>query len=192
MDKSALPLVSLFSSIIGQEGEQNGAYRLYLDRVPSSSPFLTPVPASFAWSALQLFTLPDSCNYSLSKVNLTIFPPLAVNGGPIAVLKPKDQVLSLSANLTSSKMAKEYVGKDGKGLYATFVSGAQLPASVAARNVKWENSTITFEATFPYKKLVAHGFSHVSLTTMSNISDVDSVPDYTLAAPGVIQVQNSL
>lgn len=191
-DAPAIPLVPLISSIIGQEGEQNGAYRLYLERIPSESPFLTAVPAPFAFSALQLFVVPGSCPFPLSNIALPIFPPLSVNGGPVALLEPKDQTLSLSADLSTSEAAKAYVGGDGKGLYATFVTGQQLPASVAVSNVKWEGAVISFEANFPYTELVAHGFSHVSLTTACDFKSVDAIPDATLAAPGAIQVNNTV
>jgi hypothetical protein len=184
--------VPLVGSIIGQEGEQNGAYRQYLERIPSESPFLTAVPAAFAWSALQLFVVPDSCPYDLSQIGLPIFPPLAINGGPVALIEPGDQTLSFSADLSNSEAAKSYVGGDGEGLYATFVTGQQLPASVAISNAKWSGSVISFEATFPYTDLVAHGFSHAALTTSCNFSSVDAVPDATLAAPGVIQVNNAV
>ena len=191
IDAKARALVPLVGSIIGQEGEQNGAYRLYLDRVPSSSPFLTAVPAQFAWSALQLFVVPGSCDYSLSKIDLPIFPPLMVNGGPIAVVQPKNQTLYLSANLSDSSEGKKYAGKNGTGLYATFVTGQQAPYSMNVSNVKWDDDMIKFEAEFPYDYLVAGGFSHVSLTTGNNFTKVSMVPNMTLAAPGVIQVNNT-
>lgn len=191
-DAPAVPLVPLIASIIGQEGEQNGAYRQYLQRIPSESPFLTAVPAPFAFSALQLFVVPGSCPFPLSNINLPIFPPLAVNGGPVALIEPKDQTLSLSADLSNSEAAKSYVGGDGNGLYATFVTGQQIPKSVALKNVKWSGSVISFEADFPYTDLVAHGFSHVSLTTTCSFENVNAIPDATLAAPGVIQVNNAI
>jgi hypothetical protein len=187
-----VPLVHLIASIIGQEGEQNGAYRQYLQRVPSESPFLTAVPAPFAWSALQLFVVPGSCPYPLSNINLPIFPPLSVNGGPVALVQPGDQTLSLSADLSSSDAAKPFVGGNGEGLYATFVTGQQLPASIPVSNIQWSGSVVTFEANFPYTELVAHGFSHVALTTTCNFTSVDDIPNATLAAPGVIQVNNAV
>ncbi|KAH8178030.1 ferritin-like domain-containing protein [Sarocladium implicatum] len=190
IDNKARALVPLIGSIIGNEGEQNGAYRLYLDRVPSSSPFLTAVPAQFAWSALQLFVVPGSCNYSLSKIDLPIFPPLMVNGGPIAVVQPKNQTLYLSANLSDSEEGKKYSGKS-EGLYATFVTGQQAPYSTNVTKVKWNKDVVNFEAEFPYDYLVAGGFSHVSLTTGNNFTNVSMVPNMTLAAPGVIQVNNT-
>lgn len=189
--KDALTAVQIISSVIGQEGEQNGAYRGLLGRIPSSSPFLTAVPAQFAYSALQLFVVPGSCPFELGKIDLTIFPPMTVDGGPIAVVPPKNETLKFRADLSNSTHAKKYVGGDGKGLYATFVTGLQLPYSVEVTNVKWQDKTITFEAEFPYNATVAAGFSHAALTTNKNISSVAMVPDYTLAGPAVIQANNT-
>ncbi|KAG8673532.1 hypothetical protein FPOAC2_06977 [Fusarium poae] len=182
--EGAHEVVRLISSVIGQEGEQNGFYRLYLDQVPSESPFLTTVPAAFAWSALQAFVVPGSCTEDISKIALPIFPGLMVNGGAIGVLEPKDQTLSFSAELKESH--------DGEDLYITYTVGQQLPYSVKAENVKWDGNSVSLDAKFPFSELVASGFSHAALTTSSNISTPDDVPNYTLAAPGLIQVQNPL
>lgn len=182
--EGAPEVVRLISSVIGQEGEQNGFYRLYLDQVPSESPFLTTVPAAFAWSALQAFVVPGSCTEDISQIKLPIFPGLMVNGGAIAVLEPKDQTLSFSATLDKSH--------SGEDLYVTYTTGQQLPYSVKAENVKWDGASVTLDANFPFFELVASGFSHAALTTCNNISTPDDVPTYTLAAPGLIQVQNPL
>lgn len=177
-------IVRLISSVIGQEGEQNGFYRLYLNQVPSESPFLTTVPAAFAWSALQAFVVPGSCVKDISNINLPIFPGLMVNGGAIAAIEPKNQTLSFSATLKESH--------SGEDLYITYTTGQQLPYSVKAENVKWNGNSVTLDAEFPFFALVASGFSHAALTTSCNISTPDDVPNYTLAAPGLIQVSNSL
>ncbi|KAF4451368.1 hypothetical protein F53441_5634 [Fusarium austroafricanum] len=183
--KEGLPeVVRLISSVIGQEGEQNGFYRVYLGEVPSESPFLTTVPAAFAWSALQGFVVPGTCKEDIKKIDLPIFPPLTVNGGAIAAIQPKDQTLSFSATLD-----KSYKGQD---LYITYTTGQQLPYSVKAEDVKWKGNTVSLEAEFPFEKLVAQGFTHAALTTKCNIPTPDDVPDSTLAAPGLIQVQNPI
>ncbi|QPC71749.1 hypothetical protein HYE68_002501 [Fusarium pseudograminearum] len=182
--EGAHEVVRLVSSVIGQEGEQNGFYRLYLDQVPSESPFLTTVPAAFAWSALQAFVVPGSCTEDISQIKLPIFPGLMVNGGAIGVLEPKDQTISFSAELKESHKDED--------LYITYTVGQQLPYSVKAENVKWDGNSVTLDAMFPFFELVASGFSHAALTTSCNISTPDDVPNYTLAAPGLIQVQNPL
>ncbi|KAH6989754.1 hypothetical protein BKA56DRAFT_475710 [Ilyonectria sp. MPI-CAGE-AT-0026] len=182
-------IVRLVSSVIGQEGEQNGFYRIHLGEIPSESPFLTTVPAAFAWSALQLFVVPGSCSYDIKKIPLPIFPSLLVNGGPIAKVAPKDQTLKFEANLKGSKSAKNYYGKS-ENLYITYTTGQQLPISVKAENVRWNKNKVTLEAKFPYKENVMAGFSHAALTTGKDFASADAVVGKTLAAPGVIQVRN--
>lgn len=186
--EGVIPIVRIISSVIGQEGEQNGLYRLYLDEIPPESPFLTYVPAAFAFSALQLFVVPDSCPFPLSDIDLPIFPPLNVNGFPVAGVKPETQTLKFSADLKGTDAAKNHP----KELYITYTSGQQLPISIAAENVKWDGSVVSLEAEFPYEEDVLFGFTHAALTTSGKFADADDVVDCTLAAPGVIQVLNKL
>jgi hypothetical protein len=182
--------VQTVSSVIGQEGEQNGFYRVFLDKVPSESPFLTTVPAPFAWSALQGFVVPNSCPFPLSNINLPIFPPLAVNGGAIASLEPRDQTLSFSADLSNSAAAKPYIGKDN--LFITYTTGQQLPVSLPITDVKWKGDKISFKAQFPFAEHVMQGFSHAALTTSNKIASAGAVVQSALAGPGLIQVNNPL
>ncbi|TQS32634.1 hypothetical protein Golomagni_07045, partial [Golovinomyces magnicellulatus] len=188
-DQKFIPL-QLISSVIGQEGEQNGFYRIFLEEVPSESPFLTPVPAAFAWTALQMFVVPGSCPFELSKIPLPIFAPLTVNGGPIAVLDAKDQEVSFSADLTHVQNAQKYFDTPAKGLYLTYTSGQSKPISVPLKNVQWCAGEITFSADFPFEKNVLSGFTHAALTTANNFQSSDAIVDATLAAPAVIQVKN--
>ena len=185
-------LIQIVSSVIGQEGEQNGYYRVVLDKVPSESPFLTAVPAPFAWSALQMFVVPGSCPFPLSNINLPIFPPLMVNGQAVAAVDPQDQDLTFSADLSNSEAAKEFVGGDGSKLFLTYTTGQQLPISVPLKNVAWDGNHISFSANFPYSKNVMHGFSHAALTTKDQFDSPDAVVEAALAAPGVIQVNNAI
>ncbi|KAI8715746.1 hypothetical protein NCS52_01082900 [Fusarium sp. LHS14.1] len=193
--KEGLPeVVRLISAVIGQEGEQNSFYRLYLDQIPSESPFLTTVPAAFAWSALQGFVVPGSCPEDIKQIKLPIFPPLLVNGGAIAKIKAKDQTLSFEATLKVTKAAEKVIAYKAKtgGLYITYQTGLQLPKSVKAENVRWVGNTIKLQAKFPFNELVAGGFTHAALTTSNNFQSVDDIPAHTLAAPGLIQVQEPI
>lgn len=184
-------VVRLISSVIGQEGEQNGLYRVYLDEVPSESPFLTTVPAAFAWSALQLFIVPGSCPQKLNSVHLPIFPPLTVNGGTIANVKPEAQKLRFTADIKGYSVVQQYRGNTD--LFVTFTTGQQLPYSVKAEKVRWDaGSIVTLEADFPYNKLLASGFTHAAITVGEGFTNVNDVVSKTVAAPAVIQVANPL
>ena len=184
--------IQIITSVIGQEGEQNGYYRFFLQKVPSESPFLTAVPAPFAWSALQMFIVPGSCPFPLSNINLPIFTPIMTNGGAVAAIEPQDQVLSFSADLSSVAAAKPFVNGDGSGLFLTYTTGQQVPIPVPISNVKWSGSQISFQAQFPYSENVMQGFSHAALTTSNKFGSADDVVAAALAGPAVIQVNNPL
>ncbi|KAJ3497797.1 hypothetical protein NLG97_g1621 [Lecanicillium saksenae] len=183
--------IQLISSVIGQEGEQNGFYRHLIKQVPSESPFLTPVPAAFAFSALQLFVIPGSCPFALANIDLPIFPALTVNGGPVAAIEPKDQHLSFTADLSEAFEAHTYVGSDGSKLWLTYTTGQQKPISVPITNVKWSGNKISFDADFPFEKNVMMGFSHAALTTSKDFESVDDIVCATIAAPAIIQVEHT-
>lgn len=175
------------ASVIGQEGEQDGFYRLLLARTPSQKPFLTTNVAPFAWSVLQTFIVPGSCN--LSSVNVPIFTPLKVLSGQNGTnVAPMDQQISYSADLTGVKGASSFVGGNGTGLFLTLLTGQDLPFSVPLNATSWSGSVVTFNASFPYNDLVADGLSIAALTTSGNVS-LAGLPNSTLAAPGLIQVQ---
>jgi hypothetical protein len=184
--------IQIISSVIGQEGEQNGYYRVYMKETPSESPFLTYVPAPFAWSALQMFIKPGSCPFELSQINLPIFPPIMTNGGPIAAIGPMDQELSFEADLASVDMAKEYMNTSGENLSLTYMTGQQLPITVPLKNVMWCGTRIQFKADFPYEKHVMRGFNHAALTKGLGFNDSMTVVEATLAAPAIIQVSDKL
>ncbi|TQV91024.1 COPII coat assembly protein sec16 [Cordyceps javanica] len=181
--------IQLISSVIGQEGEQNGYYRTVLKEVPSESPFLTAVPAAFAFSALQMFVVPGSCPFPLSNIDLPIFPPMMTNGQAVAALEAKDQKLSFSADLSKSDQAKKYIGGNGTDLFLTYTTGQQKPVSLDISNVKWDNGMISFDADFPFSENVMDGFSHAALTTGNVFESADDVTHCALAGPTVIQVR---
>lgn len=184
--------VRAVASVIGQEGEQNGFFRILLSRKPSEKPFLTTSVAAYAWSALQGFVVPGSCPFPLSNIDIPIFTPLSVVSGDAgANVDARDQTLTFSADLTGVAAAAKYAGGNGNGLFLTYLTGQQLPVSEPVQNVQWKGDQVTFEAFFPFTANVMDGLSIAALTTSSNFTGPDDLPAATLAAPGLIQV-NSL
>lgn len=184
------------ASIIGQEGEQNGFYRSLLGLKPSEKPFLTTSVAAFAFSALnQMFVV--SCPFDLAEINLPILSALNVLSGNNGMdVKPEDQTLRFSVDLSSGgdntnrEMGKKYMGGNGDGLFITYLTGQNLPVSEPISDVKWEGSTVTFEAFFPFSANVMEGLSIAALTTSQNFPNADAIVNATLAAPGLIQVND--
>ncbi|KAI1151539.1 sexual development protein [Nemania diffusa] len=176
--------VRAVSSVIGQEGEQNGFYRSLLKQKPSQKPFLTTNAAAFAFSALQGFVV--SCPFDVTKIPLPIFPALNV----LTTAEPRDMYLSFSANLTGN--AQIHDGADFSNLTVTYLVGQQLPISEPIINPKLDGGVLTFDALLPYTENVMAGLSIAALTDSANFTDADAVVANTLAAPGLIQINEVL
>lgn len=187
-------VVRAVASVIGQEGEQGGFYRTLLGRVPSEKPFLTTSVGAFAYSYIyNTFVVPGSCPFDLAMINLPIFAKLDVKDGSMGLdVKPMDQDLTFIADLSAARAADGFVGGTGDGLYITYFSGQQLPISEPIKNVEWNKGRITFDAFFPFTDNVMQGLSVAALTTSNNFSSPVMVPNATIAAPAVIQVNHKL
>ncbi|KAI0532710.1 sexual development protein [Xylaria digitata] len=178
--------VRAVSSVIGQEGEQNGFYRSILNLKPSEKPFLTTNVAAFAFSALQQFVVPLSCPFDITQIPIPIFPALNV----LTTAQPRDTYLSFSADLTGNSQINE--GSDFAGLFVTYLVGQQLPISEPIVNPKFDGGVLTFDALFPFTENIMSGLSIAALTNSSNFANADALVANTLAAPGLIQVNELL
>lgn len=176
--------VRAVSSVIGQEGEQNGFYRSLLNHKPSEKPFLTTNVAAFAFSALQQFVV--SCPFDISQIPIPVFPALNV----LTAAEPRDMYLSFSADLTgNTQVSGDY---DFGCLSVTYLVGQQLPISEPIINPKFDGGVLTFEALFPFTENVMSGLSIAALTNSSGFPNADALVANTLAAPGLIQVNEEL
>ncbi|KKY31301.1 putative late sexual development protein [Diaporthe ampelina] len=179
------------ASVIGQEGEQNGWYRTFLGLKPSEKPFLTTSVAAFAFSALQGFV--DSCPFDISQIDIPIFPQLSVLSGSGGLdVEARDQALAFEADLADVRAAEKYIGGHGDGLYVTYLTGQNLPASQPVTNVSWDGNKVKFEAPFPFSANVMEGLSVAALTTKKDFSTPGDVVAATLAAPALVQVNDRL
>ncbi|KAL0934917.1 sexual development protein [Colletotrichum truncatum] len=181
--------VRAVTSVIGQEGEQNGFYRSILARAPSSQPFLTTSIAPFAYSALQSFVVKDSCPFKLSEIDIPLFAPLNVlQMAQAGEVKAKDQMLSFTVDLREIVTAGRFLGKDPGGLFVTYLSGQNVPLSVPVKNGKWDGSRLEFDADFPFQKNSMWGLTIAAVTFEGDFKNADDVVKGTLAGPGLIQV----
>lgn len=184
------------ASVIGNEGEQNGFYRQLLGFKPSEKPFLTTSVAPFAFSALQDFIV--SCPFDQTDknlINITIFPTITVlTGDGGSNVSPQDQMLEFSADLGAAPEGSwdQYKKGNGEGLFVTYFTGQNLPISEPVLKATFNGNVITFKANFPFSENVMEGLSVASLTTRGDFSSPDDVPAATLAAPGLIQVNDKL
>ncbi|KAI0551230.1 sexual development protein [Xylaria curta] len=175
--------VRAVSSVIGQEGEQNGFYRFILNEKPSEKPFLTTNVAAYAFSALQQFIV--SCPFDINQIPIPIFPPLNV----LTTAEPRDMYLSFSADLSKNSQIN---GTDFSSLFVTYLVGQQIPISEPITNPKFEGGVLTFDALFPFTENIMFGLSIAALTNSSNFPNADALVANTLAAPGLIQVNDML
>lgn len=182
------------ASVIGQEGEQNGFYRTLLGNVPSEKPFLTTNVGPFGFSFVNNnFVVPGSCPFDVTALGIPIFTQLNVEGGSVALaVKPEDQWLNFSADLSSVSTAAKFSNGNSDGLFVTYFSGQLLPISVPIKNFKWNGGKVSFQAFFPFDENIMFGLSVAALTDGSNFTSPDAVPAATLAAPALINVNDEL
>lgn len=187
-------VVRAISSVIGQEGEQSGFYRSLLGRVPSEKPFLTTSVGAFAFSYIyNNFVIPGSCPFDISIINLPIFAKLDAKDYSKGLdIKPNDQTLAFTTDLTNIEKAEMFIGGKGDGLFLTYFSGQLLPISEPIKNVKWHKGRITFDAFFPFKENVMQGLTVAALTTPNNFTAPAMVTGTTIAGPALIQVNDKL
>ncbi|KAI9814784.1 MAG: hypothetical protein M1827_003050 [Pycnora praestabilis] len=170
------PLVPLFGSVLAQEGEQTGFYRMVQKKTPSAAPFLTVGSPSFAFTALQMFIVPGSCPQPLSNVNLTTFGPLTVVTTP----EPMNMTLEFAVPGTVAPSTNSIV----------YLSGANLPVTVPIGTVTSIAGMSHFNASFPFQSGFACGLTIAALVngTGQTYATSDAVAAATLYGPGLIEV----
>lgn len=169
-------LVQIVGSILAQEGEQVGYYRSLQKKVASAAPLLTQSGPQFAYTAISQFIVPGSCP-NINVIGLTAFPALTVETTPKAA--NSTQLFSVaSSNFTASTAA------------LTYLSGQNLPVTVAISNVMTEGNKTYFFAPFPYEEGFARGLTIGALTKVSTTSFANSsqVSAATIAGPALIEV----
>jgi hypothetical protein len=167
------------AAVVGQEGEQEGYFRLLQGKVPSELPFLTTSTRDFAINALnQTFIVPGSCPNINLITGLNVFEPLTLLTTPQAVTEP----IQFSFENVS--------GLDTTGLKVVYINQQNLPIVEDFTVVKTEGSTVTIEANFPYDENELNGLTIAALaeTGASNFSTAQAVADATKFGPAVIIV----
>ena len=183
------PIRSLTSSL-GQEGEQAGLYRALLGLKPSEKPFITTSLAPFAYSLLLSFV--DECPFSFDQIALPHFPVLSViSGKGGSDVEAKDQVLEFAADFSNVNPAPAEVGKCDN-LFITYFTGQNKPDSRPVKDCKWDGKKVSVKADFPFTEFFMKGLSIASLTKKGDLAAVGDVAAATLAAPGLIQVNDPI
>lgn len=172
------PLVKLFGSVLAQEGEQVGFFRFTQKKTPSAAPFLTGGSPAFAFSALQLFIVPNSCPQPLSAINIPSFSPLNVLSQPQAK----------NSTLEYSVMGMGKVSSSANSL--VYISGQNLPVTVPITDVTVVDGVTGFKASFPFESGFANGLTIAAM--VKEVGKAYATPDDVAAAtvygPGLIEV----
>ncbi|CAK3990029.1 Hypothetical predicted protein [Lecanosticta acicola] len=178
-DIGFLPLVG---SVIGQEGEQNGFYRLLGNKIPSALPFLTRSAGAFAFSALnQMFIVPGSCpNLHVLSSALPIFGTLNVD---TKTPQLEDQLLSFSIPNTNGTQ----IDADTNAI--AYINQQNVPVTQKIQNVKSEYGKVTFQAFFPGQTNLMNGLTIAAVTKgMGPFAAIEDVVAATLFGPGFIEI----
>jgi len=176
-------LVRAVSSVIGNEAEQAGLYRLVQRKRPAAQPFLTTAARDFAFTAIQSFTVPGSCP-NLSTIKLKTFKPLAVETKNI---QPATQNVKFS-------IAKGDVGSlKTEDLRVVFINGLNTPIVKHLGDVNVLGDKVYFSAAFPYNEYVMHGLTIVAVTQdATEFADASKVAEKAIFGPGLIEINSSI
>ncbi len=175
-----IPLIRGLSSVIANEAEQVGAFRLIQSKRPSAQPFMTTAARDFAFTALQGFTIPGSCP-NINTIPLKTFKPLNVQNS--ARIAPKTQDLTMtiaSADMGSNKVTD---------LSIVLVNGQNLPIVKALGNPQTNNGVVTFTVPFGYDENIMAGLTLAAVCKgQGPFANMSQVVDATIMGPGLIEV----
>ena len=169
-------LARQIASVIGQEGEQLGWYRVLQNKIPSQLPFLTTSDLDFAFTLVQQFTVPKSCP-DLEEIPLQTFEQLNILTPP----GRQTQIIRVSWRAHPR-------GRPGQ-LWMTYINQQNLPIVKPMNIISNKEGTVTAETLFPYTKNLMNGLTIATVTNSSGpFATANDVSKATVFGPGVIIV----
>ncbi|PWY79308.1 putative sexual development protein [Aspergillus heteromorphus CBS 117.55] len=175
-------LTRIIAATIGNEGEQQGWFRLLQDKIPSESPTLTTSDVNFAFTAIQSFVIPGTCP-NIELINLKTFPALNI------VTPPEAKTQEILVSFSVSKEEAQSLA-DGK-LWLTYVNQLNVPITepLGLFEVDKEEGVVVAKALFPYDDNLLNGLTIAAVTGSEGpFADVNAVAEATLFGPGLIIV----
>lgn len=174
------------SSVIGQEGEQQGFFRVLERKIPSELPFLTNSVRDFAFNALnQDFIVPGSCP-NADKIDalkkLHVMQPLNVTRS-FDPKKSTEQVVELSFALPDGAQATEYE--------VAYINQQNVPFVLPYTVLSQQGQTVSVRAPFPHKEHMMNGLTILAIVPVSaagGLTSNQAVANATLAGPGLVLV----
>ncbi|KAH8728223.1 hypothetical protein GQ44DRAFT_724744 [Phaeosphaeriaceae sp. PMI808] len=172
-------LVRGVSSVIGNEAEQEGFYRLVQKKRPSSQPFLTSATRDFAFTAIQSFTIPGSCP-NISSIKLKTFKALAVESTNI---KPVTQNIKFSVD------KKDVGAYQMDQLRIVYINAQNKPVVKKLDNVQTGGERVAFEGAFPFDEFLMNGLTVAAVTQgKTEFASADEVAGAAVFGPGLIEI----
>jgi len=171
------------SSVIGQEGEQDGYYRSLLNLIPSANPFLTRSSGAFLFSLLnQNVVVPGSC----PSADAPVFAALPVFDLLVVATPPTELV---NQNVTFAVPAVNVTNGDLSAYSVVFINQQNVPITSPITNVQTTDGFVTFEAYFAFADLIAKGLTIAVVTKGAGpFASVPAVAAATVFGPGLIEL----
>ncbi|KAL1845581.1 hypothetical protein Plec18170_009716 [Paecilomyces lecythidis] len=170
-------LIPDLASITGQEGEQEGFFRVLQNKVPSELPFLTASSREFIFTAVQSYSVQGTCS-GLDRINLKTFLPLNLITTPVAeTAMVHFTYLNETQFLHHTNLSAAYINQQNRPIVETiFINNT-------------ENGTVTAEALFPYNENEMNGLTIMALTNSSGpFENATEVAEATVFGPAFIIV----
>jgi len=172
-------LVHAVASVIGNEGSQEGFFRVEQKKRPSAQPFLTSSSRDFAFTAIQDFVVEGSCP-NINTIPLKRFKPLAVETTDI---KAETQNIKFSFSMKDAGMFEIDM------LKLVWINGQNVPVVKALRNVEMKDDRVMFEAEFPFEEFVMEGLTLAAVTMGADaFAGAGEVAEKTVFGPGIIEL----
>lgn len=174
------------SSVIGQEGEQQGFFRVLERKIPSELPFLTNSVRDFAFNALnQNFIVPGSCP-NADQIDafkkLHVMQPLAVTSS-FDPDTSTDEVVELSFSLPNGAQATDYE--------VAYINQQNVPFVLPFTVLSQQGQTVSVRAPFPFTEHLLNGLTILAIVPTSaagGFTSNQAVANATLAGPGLVIV----
>lgn len=168
-------LARTIASVIGQEGEQQGWYRVMQAKIPSELPFLTTSDLNFAFTAIQEFVVPGSCP-NINEIPLRTFETLAILTPPGAMTQPIRVSFSDDSHNNNT-------------LWITYINQLNVPIVEPLEIISRNDHDVVAQAVFPYDENEMNGLTIAAVTTSRGpFASAGTVANATLAGPGLIVV----
>ncbi|KAJ5689931.1 hypothetical protein N7462_004323 [Penicillium macrosclerotiorum] len=164
------------SSVIGQEGEQQGWFRVMQGKIPSELPFLTTSDLNFAFTAIQGFVVPGSCP-NINEIPLRTFEALNI------LTAPGPQSQNITVTFEDPNHEAEHL------LWITYINQQNVPVVEPLDILSRTGTTVQAQALFPFDDHEMNGLTIAAITKSDGpFNDANSVAKWTLAGPGLIIV----